>query len=125
MEFFADRQERQAFPLKGGHIGGVVHPLFSHLPKDHARRTGPGAPEKLDLHLHRYGPGGFTRKNKHENLEQAYFILEGQMHAEVGGEERLAGPGTCVMIPRDTEHSFENAGEGDLVFLLVQVRPLE
>jgi len=123
MKFFADTKGTEAVPLAGSHVGGVVHPFFTHQSKDNRYRTGSVTPEKLDIHLHHYGPGGFTPPSSHKAVEQAYFVIKGRMRAKVGGEERLAGPETCIMIPRNTEHSFENAGKGDLIFLFIQCPP--
>lgn len=119
MEFFADSRKVSTLPLGGSHSSGTVHPLFTSQPDHPRHRPGSATSERLEIHLHRYQPGGGTGEERHEAGEQAYYIIEGQMRAKVGAKEYLAEPGACVLIPRGVVHSFQNAGQGELVFLFV------
>ena len=64
-----------------------------------------------------YAPGGWITDHIHSNAEQWYFILNGQGTMKVGDEERLAGPGTVVFVPRNTIHSYRVVGDEPLRIL--------
>ena len=119
MAFFADSNKVTPLPLPGNHSGGTVNPLFTCQPDHPRHRPGSATSERMEIHLHRYRPGGLTSEGSHEAAEQAYFVLEGTMRAKVGESEYLAGAGSCVLIPRGVQHSFENAGDDELVFVFV------
>ena len=44
----------------------------------------------------------------HDEEEDAFYILEGEMTFVFGGEEAKAGPGTFVLVPPRVEHGFRN-----------------
>lgn len=64
-----------------------------------------------------YAPGGWISAHIHSNAEQWYFILSGRGIMRVGGEEREAGHGTVVFVPRNTVHSYEVVGDEPLRIL--------
>jgi mannose-6-phosphate isomerase-like protein (cupin superfamily) len=43
----------------------------------------------------------------HYTEDETFWILEGEVTFEVGGERTVAGPGDCVFGPRDVPHRFE------------------
>jgi mannose-6-phosphate isomerase-like protein (cupin superfamily) len=46
----------------------------------------------------------------HEDEDDAFFILEGELTFLVRGQELRAPPGTFVLVPPGAEHTFANRG---------------
>ena len=59
-----------------------------------------------------YEPTGSTEPHRHDQEEQAYFLLEGLMTVTVDGSEYDLTPGGIVHIPLNAEHSYAPVGEG-------------
>ena len=66
-----------------------------------------------------YAPGGWITDHTHSNAEQWYYIVSGQGIMKVGSEERLAGQGTIIFVPRNTVHSYKVVGDEPLRLLNV------
>jgi mannose-6-phosphate isomerase-like protein (cupin superfamily) len=47
----------------------------------------------------------------HDEEDDAFYILEGEMTFVLGDEEVKAGPGAFVLVPPGVEHGFRNDGE--------------
>ena len=47
----------------------------------------------------------------HEEEDDAFYVLEGEMTFVLGDEEVKAGPGAFVLVPPGVEHGFRNDGE--------------
>ncbi len=47
----------------------------------------------------------------HDDEDDAFYILDGELTFTVDGEEIVAGPGTFVLVPPGVEHTFANRGE--------------
>jgi mannose-6-phosphate isomerase-like protein (cupin superfamily) len=47
----------------------------------------------------------------HDEEDDAFYILEGEMTFVLGDEEVPAPPGTFVLVPPGVEHGFRNDGE--------------
>jgi mannose-6-phosphate isomerase-like protein (cupin superfamily) len=62
-------------------------------------------------------PGEATKEHSHAISEEIYYILKGKGRIKVGGEYKEVGEQEAVLIPPNVEHSIENVGEEDLVFL--------
>lgn len=56
-------------------------------------------------------PGRELEHHVHEDEDDAFYILEGQMTFTVEGEDVVAAPGTFVLVPPGVVHGFRNAGE--------------
>ncbi len=56
---------------------------------------------------HRDGPP----KHLHQDEDDSFYILEGELTFGVEGEEVVAGPGTFVLVPPGVEHTFSNRGD--------------
>lgn len=52
------------------------------------------------------GPG----LHKH-NFDEAFYVLTGEVEFQVGDERHVLGPRHLAWVPRNTPHSFANAGE--------------
>ena len=55
----------------------------------------------------------------HDTQDELYFVHQGTARFEVGGETRDLGPGSLVHVESTTPRRFSNAGDDDLVVLVV------
>ena len=55
----------------------------------------------------------------HDEQDELYFVHAGTARVEVGGEERLLGPGGMVHVRSTTPRRVSNGGEEDLVMFIV------
>ena len=46
----------------------------------------------------------------HQDEDDAFYIVDGEMTFIFGGEEVVATPGTFVLVPPGLEHGFRNDG---------------
>ena len=47
----------------------------------------------------------------HEEEDDSFYIVEGEMTFVFDGEESVAPPGTFVLVPPGVEHGFRNDGD--------------
>ncbi len=64
---------------------------------------------------HRDGPA----LHSHQDEDDSFYMLEGELVFTVDGEEIVAGPGTFVLVPPDVPHTFANRGEAPARFVNV------
>ena len=64
-------------------------------------------------------PGFDTGAHIHSELEETWYVLEGELEFSAGEETFRAGPGVCVFVPPEVPHSFANRGGGSARFLLI------
>ena len=55
----------------------------------------------------------------HDRQDELYFVHSGTARFEVEGENRELGPGSLVHVESTTPRRFSNAGDDDLVVLVV------
>lgn len=55
----------------------------------------------------------------HDAQDELYFVHSGTARVEVGGEERLLGPGGLLHVESTTPRKVSNGGDEDLVLLVV------
>ena len=55
----------------------------------------------------------------HDLQDELYFVHHGTARFEADGEERLLGPGSLVHVESTTPRRFSNAGDDDLVVLVI------
>jgi quercetin dioxygenase-like cupin family protein len=64
--------------------------------------------------------GAWTVPHLHRGFEESFYVLDGRFVFTLGGEEREATPGTFVLVPRGTRHTFTvDEGGGRLLTLMV------
>jgi quercetin dioxygenase-like cupin family protein len=51
-------------------------------------------------------PGGSPPRHVHQGLDDAFFLLEGEVVLSVGDETVLARPGTYAVVPAGSAHTF-------------------
>jgi len=55
----------------------------------------------------------------HHSDDEAWFVLEGRLGFQVGGEEHEVAAGESILVPRGTPHSYWNAASEPARYLLV------
>ena len=55
----------------------------------------------------------------HDTQDELYFVHQGTARFEIDGETRDLGPGSLVHVESTTPRKVANAGDGDLVLLVV------
>ena len=66
-----------------------------------------------------YPPGHPGVHHYHDTQDELYFVHSGTAKVEVGGEERILGPGGLFHVESTTPRRIANIGDGDLVMLVV------
>ncbi|WP_372410339.1 cupin domain-containing protein [Streptomyces luteireticuli] len=54
-------------------------------------------------------PGGGPPLHIHQEVDEAFYVIEGEYEIEVDGEKHKAVPGTLVYGPRGIPHRFRNS----------------
>ena len=70
----------------------------------------------------RFQPGAGAQPHSHE-WEHAMYIMKGTAKAVIQGEEAGVTEGMLAFVPRNTVHSIQNIGDGELVVLGVSGSP--
>jgi mannose-6-phosphate isomerase-like protein (cupin superfamily) len=58
-------------------------------------------------------PGSTAPPHHVHPVDQLYYVVEGEMHLQLGSERFVAGPDTLVFIPAGTPHHNWNEGDVD------------
>ena len=66
-----------------------------------------------------YPPGYEGFEHWHDTQDELYFVHRGTAKFEVGGEERVLGPGGLVHVESTTHRKVTNVGDDDLVIFAV------
>ena len=66
-----------------------------------------------------YPPGAEGVFHYHDEQDELYFVHQGTARFEVGDETRELGPGSLCHVESTTPRKVSNAGEDDLVLLIV------
>lgn len=94
--FLANRDEGPAYWLNGTLwviLADVHQTGGSFSVMEQWMRAGVGPP----LHVH--------------NVDEWFFVLEGEMQMQVDGRDVTGKPGDSIWIPRGTDHGFSTTGE--------------
>jgi quercetin dioxygenase-like cupin family protein len=67
-------------------------------------------------------PGGGPPPHIHRNEEETFYVVEGEIEFRLGDEVVTGGPGDFVNVPRNTVHTFRNAGT-DVAKLILTFSP--
>jgi quercetin dioxygenase-like cupin family protein len=70
----------------------------------------------------RFQAGAGAQPHSHE-WEHAMYIMKGTAKTIIQGEEAMVTEGMLAFVPRNTVHSIQNVGEGDLVVFGVSGPP--
>jgi mannose-6-phosphate isomerase-like protein (cupin superfamily) len=66
-----------------------------------------------------YPPGYEGFEHWHDTQDELYFVHRGTARFEVGGEERILGPGGLCHVESTTHRKVTNIGDDDLVIFVV------
>jgi mannose-6-phosphate isomerase-like protein (cupin superfamily) len=66
-----------------------------------------------------YPPGFLGFEHFHDTQDELYFVHSGTARFAVDGEERVLGPGGLCYVESTTPRRVSNAGDDDLVMLVV------
>src|SRR4051794_16041724 len=56
-------------------------------------------------------PGRVLEEHVHDEEDDAFYVIEGELTFTFGGNTAAAPPGTFVLVPPGVEHGFRNAGD--------------
>ncbi len=73
----------------------------------------------IDYRISMYQPMAYVKLHKHKVQEQVYHVIEGEGLMQIAGERRVVRKHDFIFLPPGVEHSIENTGLVDLVFLVV------
>jgi mannose-6-phosphate isomerase-like protein (cupin superfamily) len=63
--------------------------------------------------------------HRHENCEEAYYVLDGKVEFSVGSRSYTGGPRSFVLVPRGVPHTFGNGGAALARLLVLHAPPLD
>ena len=93
-------------PGAGARVGNVE---FLCLSEDSARFN----LSQITMAPHKHGPPAHV----HDDEDDAFYILEGELVFEVEGDEIVAGPNTFVLVPPGVTHTFVNRTDSEVRLL--------
>ena len=99
------------------HFGGALSKPLVNLENAGARH--------LDYRISMYQPMAYVKLHKHKVQEQVYHVLDGEGLMEIAGERRVVRKHDVIYLPPGVEHSIQNSGLSDLVFLVVTSPPTD
>ena len=73
----------------------------------------------LDYRISMYQPMAYVALHSHVVQEQIYHVLEGEGLMTIGDERTVVRRHDVIFLPPGVQHSIENTGLVDLVFLVV------
>jgi mannose-6-phosphate isomerase-like protein (cupin superfamily) len=79
----------------------------------------------VDYRISMYQPMAYVKLHKHKVQEQVYHVLDGEGLMQIDGERRVVRRHDVIYLPPGVEHSIENSGLVDLVFLVVTCPPTD
>jgi quercetin dioxygenase-like cupin family protein len=97
-------------PAGGEHLDVLGGPMIGKLD---------GA-DGLFLGDHPVPPGYAVPLHVHDD-DEVFWILDGMLTLVSEQDERTAGPGTCVRLPRGIPHAFRNDSAATVRFLVICV----
>jgi mannose-6-phosphate isomerase-like protein (cupin superfamily) len=74
---------------------------------------------QIDYRISTYQPMAYVEAHAHKVQEQVYHVLDGEGLMEIGSERRVVRKHDVIFIPPGVRHSIQNAGLGDLTFIVV------
>lgn len=78
----------------------------------------------VSLHHILIKPGGEITIHKHDNVEEAHFVISGQAKAIVSGKEYEIFPGDVIIAEKSISHGVKNHTNHDFYMLCVFNPPL-
>jgi mannose-6-phosphate isomerase-like protein (cupin superfamily) len=63
-------------------------------------------------------PGKESLPHYHPEVEEVYYLLQGEAEMEVDGQVEMVGPGDVVVIPPRSVHHIRNPGDQEVILLV-------
>ena len=63
-------------------------------------------------------PGKASVPHYHPEVEEVYYLLQGEAEMEVDGQVEMVGPGDVVVIPPGSTHHIRNLGDSEVVLVV-------
>lgn len=76
---------------------------------------------KLDVGLLLYAPGQSTPEHIHRDMDEVFYVVEGQGVLTINGEEFVLREKDIILSPRGEGHGFYNTSSKNLIVLQVKV----
>ncbi|HET7154816.1 MAG TPA: cupin domain-containing protein [Hyphomicrobiaceae bacterium] len=73
----------------------------------------------MDYRISMYQPMAYVELHKHKVQEQVYHVLKGEGLMEIAGKTHVVREHDVIYLPPGVEHSINNTGLVDLVFIVV------
>jgi mannose-6-phosphate isomerase-like protein (cupin superfamily) len=73
----------------------------------------------VDYRISMYQPMAHVKRHKHKVQEQIYHVLDGEGLMELGNTRQVVRKHDVIFVPPGIEHSINNTGLVDLVFLVI------
>lgn len=64
-------------------------------------------------------PGSASTPHVHQELSEAFYVMEGELEFKHGDSWIVGGPGTFVPAPQGVQHAWRNVSSADARFLVV------
>ena len=71
------------------------------------------------------GPGPWTVPHIHREMEESFYVVDGEFTFTVGEQQIPAGPGSYILIPRGTRHEITAGANGGRFLTLMVPGGLE
>jgi mannose-6-phosphate isomerase-like protein (cupin superfamily) len=104
--------------LQPGEAGGV-----SLLGQRIDCLVGEGQAQQCSIFELRVEPGFDVGAHYHTQMEEYFYVLEGEADLRCGDRKVRGGPGTFVFVPKGAPHSYGNPGNTPVRLLLVTSPP--
>ncbi len=75
----------------------------------------------LTILVQNYRPGGFHEPHSHSDVEQVFFVLEGEGQFMLNDEWFDVKTGDVIYAPTNTSHAARNNSEDTLVIIFISV----
>ena len=64
-----------------------------------------------------FAPGRTMEQHAHDDEDDAFYVMEGELTFNLGDRDVVAPPGTFVLVPPGVQHGFTNHGEAPVRIL--------
>lgn len=65
-------------------------------------------------------PGEALEGHYHQQVEETFYVLQGQAAFSVNDQKLIVGPGTALRMEPEEGHAIRNAGQDDLKMVFIK-----
>lgn len=98
-----------------------VDSLLDFSPEKTVRKALGHEGSKLDVGLLLYVPGQNTPEHTHQDMDEVFYIVEGEGLLTINGQEFVLKEKDIILSPRGEGHGFFNTSSGNLVVLQIKI----